>query len=76
MLAEERWKKARVRFQLRNRVWLTHWVSSRGERDGLHVMIGDYLWRKRERKKEREKEGEGEHVGDMKYVGSEMKACG
>lgn len=72
MLAEERWKKARVRFQLRNRVWLTHWVSSRGERDGLHVMIGDYLWRKRERKRE----GEGEHVGDMKYVGSEMKACG
>lgn len=56
MLAEERWKKARVRFQLRNRVWLTHWVSSRGERDGLHVMIGDYLWRKREREKEREKE--------------------
>lgn len=83
MLAEGRWKKARVRFQLRNRVWLTHWVSSRGERDGLHVMIGDYLWREGERermreggKSEREKEGEGEHVGDMKYVGSEMKACG
>lgn len=62
MLAEERWKKARVRFQLRNRVWLTHWVSSRGERDGLHMMIGDYLWRKRERKREggRKKEREKE----------------
>ena len=26
---------------------VTHWVSSRGEGDGLHVMIGDYLWRER-----------------------------
>lgn len=53
---------------------MTHWVSSRGKGDGLHVMIGDYLWIKTERGGERETEGE--HVGDIMYVGSEMKACG
>lgn len=31
--------------------------------------------REKERGREKEGEGEGEHVGDMKYVGSEMKAC-
>ncbi len=57
MQAEERWKKARVRFELREgerECWVTHWVSSRGEGDGLHVMIGDYLWRKRKTGRERE----------------------
>lgn len=52
----------RSRIELR----VTHWVSSRGKGDGLHVMIGDYLWRKTV----------GQNVGDMKYVGSETKACG
>ena len=56
---------------------MTHWISSRGKGDGLHVMIGDYLWIKRERERGgRERETEGENVGDMKYVRSEMKACG
>lgn len=83
MQAEERWKKARVRFELsesERECWVTHWVSTRSEGDGLHVMIGDYLWRKKkDRKREgedTERETEGEHVGDMKYVGSEMRARG
>lgn len=56
MQAEERWKKARVRFELREGVLVTHWVSSRSKGDGLHVMIGDYLWRERKGRVEKERE--------------------
>lgn len=52
MQAEERWKKAReIQAEREREGWVTHWVSSRGEGDGLHVMIGDYLWRKRKKEK-------------------------
>lgn len=53
---------------------VTHWVSTRGEGDGLHVMVGNYLRRKQEG--ERKGKTRGEHVGDVTHVGSEMKACG
>lgn len=52
---------------------MTHWVSSRGKGYGLHVMIGNNLWR--QRRVDGRREGEGEHTGKMKYVGSEIKAC-
>lgn len=71
MHGDERWKKARVRLELKERAWVTHWVSSRGKGYGLHVMIGNNLWRKRRVDGRRE----GEHMGTMKYVGSEIKAC-
>lgn len=29
---------------------VTHWVSSRSKGDGLHVMIGNYLRRNREKR--------------------------
>lgn len=55
---------------------VTHWVSTRGEGDGLHVMVGNYLRRKRGQGGERKGKTRGEHVGDVTHVGSEMKARG
>lgn len=57
MRAEERQQKAGLKPELkraekkseRGRFWATHWISSRSKRDGLHVMVGDNLWRKTNR---------------------------
>lgn len=53
---------------------MTHGVSSRGEGDGLHVMIGDYLWRERGEKRQREEDERD--MGGVRCVESDMKACG
>lgn len=73
MSQEERGKAEKQRGRVCR---VTHWVSSRGEGDGLHVMVGNYLWRKQEQADERRGKTRGEHVGDVTHVGSEMKACG
>lgn len=41
---------------------VTHWVSTRGEGDGLHVMVGNYLWRKQGQGDEREGKTRGESM--------------
>lgn len=86
MLGEKRWKKARVRFKLceRESEIEEERVCVLGDSLGLLQKRRRWTacddWRLSvEKKKGRERierETEGEHVGDMKYVGSEMKACG
>ena len=50
-------KKPKSEISTEREAWVTHWVSSRGEGDGLHVMIGDYLWRNRGGDQEEERRG-------------------
>lgn len=82
MEAEERWKMSRVRFELREREGEGVLGDSLGLLQRRRRWTACDDWRLSVEKKkgrvesERERKREGEHVGDMKYVGSEMKACG